>query len=366
MIEGVPSAYLDTLEAWPTFGFGNKDIDGLLPVCRVSGWRGFQDALSHEYFNRPGAELIYRGHRRHEWQLTPTLGRYTTSGVILKKQADRQLEEFRYAMRGRGARFDVDEDPNELWAYGQHHGLATPLLDWTKSPFVALFFAFADRDEDHEQPNPSRPIFILNRTAMAELDETLIVQPMRSDHTRLINQAGLFTISPLGEKTLITHIMDLLAETKVDMDDAAKVAEYICKIHIPCDANDRLACMRTLKMMNLHHGTLFPDPIGASRYCNDWCGSRIDEFNPAAPPPTANEDGQPSRLPETVHTEPAAQEATAATHGMLVAILEEHLSGTILPSRDRLLEQARLLDENFAEQAGIDWMRRPTQEAQLR
>ena len=272
-IDPVPP-YWETLPEWPSFDLGDKDIDGLVPVTRVTCWKGYQEALSEDFFNRPGAELIYRGHRRHDWQLTPTLGRYAESGVIQPKQAQVQLDEFRYAMRGRGASFSKDDEEIELWAYGQHHGLATPLLDWTKSPFVALFFAFADDDPVHEQPNSSRPIFILNHTALSALDENLIVQPMRSDHTRLINQAGLFTISPLGEKTLITHVMDLLADAKIDMDDPAKVSEYICKIHIPYKSEERIECMRALRMMNLHHGTLFPDPIGASRYCNDWYGSQ--------------------------------------------------------------------------------------------
>ena len=58
------------------------------------------------------------------------------------------------------------------------------------------------------------------------------------------------------------------------MDNAAEVARYICKIHIPATEEDRVACLRTLKMMNLHHGTLFPDAIGASRFCNEWVGSQ--------------------------------------------------------------------------------------------
>lgn len=351
-----PSPYHLLLPEWPKLGFGDEKIDGLVPTCRVKHWDRFQAALGARAFNPPGVELIYRGQRRYEWQLTPTLGRYSSSGsgVVDERRANEQKREFRLAMRGRGVGPELLDEDNELWAYGQHNGLATPLLDWTKSPFVALFFAFCDPDLSYEDANPSRAIFVINKTALDELDPGLIVQPLRNDHTRLVNQAGLFTLSPIGSDTLVTRVFNLLADIQtINMDDPADVGRYIFKVHIP--NGERRECLNMLRKMNIHHGSLFPDPIGASLYCNEWFGGRVDEEEAIQPAATSALGPSQSRL--RTKAKPASRRIPAASLGGLETSLADILSSAgVDASQARTI--ARELSSKFNSDASIDWAQR--------
>jgi len=266
--------YYHSLPLFPDYAFGDEQIDGLVPACRAESWEAFIEAMRSPDHNRARGEIVYRGQAGHNWHLTSTLGRLFDGGAVPAEHQASLLNQFRLAMRGRG--LDVSNlDEQEVWAFGQHHGLRTPLIDWTKSPYVALFFAF-DRPDTDGETNYSRAVFCLNMTAIRETLPEIIFEPTHHENARLVNQAGLFTITPSGRENLVTSILNELTENEViDPGDPMDVARFIAKIHIPNE--HRVECLNTLRKMNIHHANLFPDPGGASKYCNDWLARVIEE-----------------------------------------------------------------------------------------
>ena len=292
------TAPLDYWEKIPLWNNKSKDkrfevtadaYSGRIPVTRIESWRDFTSLLEHDFFNRADTQLMFRGHRRYDWSMTPSLGRLAPSGIITQQLADNQLALFRQAIRGRTTDHSLlvdEEQEDELWSIGQHHGLMTPLLDWTYSPYVALFFAFSKEDHNDEKDNPYRAVYVLNKSFVADEElcpDIRIFEPKKDDYGRLVSQAGLFTFSPYNA-TIENKLVEILGSDDFEddelrraseEDEAEILAKYICKIYIKNE--DQQGCLKHLRRMNVHHASLFPDLIGASDYCNIFMAEKERE-----------------------------------------------------------------------------------------
>lgn len=88
--------------------------------------------------------LYFRGHANIEYQLTPSLARMEVDFIC---QTERALVEI--SINEIPRLFNKDMTPLNLLSCMQHYGIPTRLLDITKNPLVALYFACeneADKD----------------------------------------------------------------------------------------------------------------------------------------------------------------------------------------------------------------------------
>lgn len=242
----------------------------------VNTWGEMQERLSGT--SSPYAtDWAFRGMPNFDWPLATSLERLEVGN--LSNQAERSLLAS-FKRRAHHYLRDLPDGHDNLeWlALMQHHGAPTRLLDWTRSPYVALFFAFeAAREPDgfcalwaidlnwcrqrsrdvveqrvSRNLNPQESLgnaAVFNQVFLeATIEFVAPLQPFRMNE-RLTIQQGLF-LCPGSAETPFMHNLK-------GLDTSQGVLRHsLHKLRVPRTL--RAEVLKALARMNIGRATLFP------------------------------------------------------------------------------------------------------------
>jgi hypothetical protein len=248
---------------------------------KVRTWGGLLRKLAQIQNDNADRTLLFRGHADAVWTLQTTLERRGQARMrfddyyrLIVTRVKPQIESFtRRSFEApsytelRAALADYDKFSLSLsagefpgysyMAYTRHHGFPSPLLDWTRSPYVAAFFAFA-APESRRVKRRSIYVWVESKTKGrgTNIPELYRLGPYVATHQRHVLQQCDYSmcvtfITGPPKEWRFTPQEDVFRLSSAAPSDE----ERLWKITIP--SSERVKVLRFLDSANLNAYSLF-------------------------------------------------------------------------------------------------------------
>jgi len=282
----------------------NTDSETGVKITECDTWDDFIAEMRIDEGRYVGGH-IYRGHGNADWKLSSVFERWL--GGMKQDNPERNirdlfsegaLEKFRtqylkpfmhYAHRLPDIELPPKEDVDTWLALARHHELISPILDWSRSPYISAYFACIDAfkiaaDENRlfiaekhgtdsakkygarfensalgsQMIPPHKPLVIWALACYNEIfveDEFRLLDTPEFRNLRLHAQQGLFTY--------------LMHDVYVDVESylvSRKHGVRLEKFIIP--GNEAGKALHDLNLMGINNAVLFPDLTGAALQAN--------------------------------------------------------------------------------------------------
>ena len=183
-----------------------------LQMCPT--WKGVRDVLGSFPHQNFGYEFegglgetswIFRGSKSSQYRLEPKVERQRGCNLEWPALESKILLEFRSRARMFFNASEVPEPSDRLgWlALMQHYGIATRLLDFTFSPYVALYFALVDRTPEEQKYQPE--VWAINTRPLMKVADATFFEAIREQaRIRSSTHGSIRTAASLDPRTAIS------------------------------------------------------------------------------------------------------------------------------------------------------------------
>lgn len=185
---------------------------------------------------------------------------------------DTILNDFKDLAYGSPGLHGRDFSEADWWAIGRHYGLMTPLLDWTRSPYVAAFFAFTSFAEIISPGLASgtfdpKPFLIESSRQVAVWALKVGPYLQAAPNLEILNPQIDLGHRQRAQRGLFSRLNDDSHLTIEEYLNSMAVSETpLRKYLIPSE--DTAMALSELRLMNITFATMFPDLNGAALQAN--------------------------------------------------------------------------------------------------
>jgi hypothetical protein len=207
-----------------------------------------------------GEYTIYRGVEYKDFDLKPKFGRIIISSNRDPLREEKQiLQQFKRRIIPWYLNINTTEwDEWEWVALAAHHGLPTRLLDWTRNPLVAAYFAVEKKHlpDELKKHKEDSAIYVLKKKDLKILSEDY-VESNQSISEDIFKCIEVKMVEPSHIDARITAQVGVFTGHPKPQDPSPFADEDIDKLIIPNE--DRIKWKKTLNVLGINRASLFPD-----------------------------------------------------------------------------------------------------------
>jgi hypothetical protein len=230
-------------------------MKSLIRTLSYHSWRNFKSEIFSDLYGSDDMFCqklyIFRGQSCADWRIISSFDRFVERFGITEDRRNLEVELLdKFCENCKLCGVDLkDHNEEKIRALAQHNGLPTRLVDWSYSPYIAAFFAFASivlssDISDHVA------IYALKLGDNIWNEESGISVHEKSDINNLhqLRQRGVFTLNKSAESSIEDYLKYMSGKGK-------NVSGALIKIILP--STEKICALADLDAMGITYTTLF-------------------------------------------------------------------------------------------------------------